>query len=48
MMIPNWKKPFGCDFFYKLIQRFKGEATVCESLQVGNIDLLTLSSLYSP
>ena len=23
-MTSNWKKPFGCDVFYKLIQRFKG------------------------
>ena len=22
MMISQWKNPFGCDFFYKLIQRF--------------------------
>ena len=25
MMISNWKKPFGCDIFYKLIQRFKSQ-----------------------
>ena len=24
MMISNWKKTFGFDVFYKLIQRFKG------------------------
>ena len=24
MMISRWKKPFGGDVFYKLIQRFKG------------------------
>ena len=24
MMILIWKKPFGCDVFYKFIQRFKG------------------------
>ena len=23
MMISNWKKPFGCDVFHKLIQRIK-------------------------
>ena len=24
MIISEWKKPFDCDVFYKLIQRFKG------------------------
>ena len=24
MVISNWKNPFSCDVFYKLIQRFKG------------------------
>ena len=24
MMLSNWKKPFDCDVFYKLIQRFEG------------------------
>ena len=44
MMIPRWKKNFGWDVFFKLIQRFKGYSAIAVFIIYIHSSALTLWS----